>query len=217
MTLRHFVGLDLGQAQDFTALAVLERRHVRPDDPPHLRRPPYALRYLHRFALGTSYPAVVAHVRQLLDTPPLPGAELGVDLTGVGRAVLRALLDGLLHQVTCRIWPLTVTAGHGVALGEDGSWHVPKKDLVGALQLVLQARRLQIAPSLPEAPLLVRELEQFKAKVSLPRPELALDWREGPHDDLVLAVALAVWLGEQGLPPLEDPPEEPDYTLLRTW
>ena len=24
----------------------------------------------------------------------------------------------------------------------------------------------------------------------------ANDWRENPHDDLVLAVALAVWLGE---------------------
>jgi hypothetical protein len=34
-------------------------------------------------------------------------------------------------------------------------------------------------------------------------------WREGPHDDLVLAVALAAYFGEQGLPLLHDPPPEP--------
>ena len=33
-------------------------------------------------------------------------------------------------------------------------------------------------------------------------------WREGQHDDLVFAVGLAAWVGEQGLPPLYDPPEE---------
>jgi hypothetical protein len=40
----------------------------------------------------------------------------------------------------------------------DGSYHVPKKELVTALQLVLQGRRLRIARDLPEAARLVREL-----------------------------------------------------------
>ena len=53
---RYFVGLDLGQASDHTALAVLERPLVKPGAAPGLRRPPCALRHLHRlrtvFSLG---------------------------------------------------------------------------------------------------------------------------------------------------------------------
>jgi hypothetical protein len=216
-THRYYLGLDLGQAQDHTALAVLERPRVSPHDPPHLRRPAYAVRYLHRFPLGTPYPEVVAHVRGLLLTPPLPGAHLAVDLTGVGGAVFRMLADGLMNQVDSTIWPLTISAGLGVSLAEGGGLLVAKKELVGALQVLLQGRRLHLAPSLPDVPLLVQELENFKAKVSVARSETELDWRERPHDDLVLAVAMAAWLGEWGLPPLHDPPEEPAYTLVRTW
>ena len=52
----YFLGLDLGQTRDFTALAVLER------SPPTnagtaVEKPDYALRHLHRFPLGTPSPA----------------------------------------------------------------------------------------------------------------------------------------------------------------
>ena len=36
---RYFVGLDLGQARDFSALAVLDRPLVLPSAPRHERRP----------------------------------------------------------------------------------------------------------------------------------------------------------------------------------
>ncbi len=74
--------------------------------------------------------------------------------------------------------------------------------------------RLQVARSLPEAPLLVREMENFQARITLARDEAFEAWREGEHDDLVLAVALAAWLGEQALPPLDDPPDGPEVTHL---
>jgi hypothetical protein len=140
-----------------------------------------------------------------------------VDLTGVGDAVLRVLLDGLMNQVVSTITPVTITAGLGVRLAEGGGLLVAKKELVGALQVLLQGRRLRVAPTLPEAPLLAQELGNFRAKVTAARAEDVLDWRERPHDDLVLAVALAAWLGEFGLPPLLDPPAEPAYTVLRVW
>ena len=38
--------------------------------------------------------------------------------------------------------------------------------------------------------------------------------RTARHDDLVFAVGLAAWAGEQALPPLEDPPEEPLCTRV---
>jgi hypothetical protein len=199
----YFVGLDLGPAQEFTAPAVLERPRVHPTDPPARRRPPYALRHLRRFPLGTPYPAVVRAVRQLLNTPPLPGAMVAVDQTGVGRAVVNLLADGLRDQARCLFCPITLTADREDNLGQGSSMHVPKQEFVGTLQVLLQTRRLEVARALPDAPLLVKELENFRVKVPARPAEGPESWRDGPHDDLVLAVALAAWVGEQALPPPE--------------
>jgi hypothetical protein len=84
MAERYFVGLDLGQASEPTALAVLERPVVPPRATADQRRPAHALRHLRRFAPGTPYAEVIVGVRTLLQTPPLPGATLVVDRTGVG-------------------------------------------------------------------------------------------------------------------------------------
>jgi hypothetical protein len=83
---------------------------------------------------------------------------------------------------------------------------VPKRDLVGVLQVLLQTRRLRIASQLPEATILERELLAFRAKTPTSGAEVAEAWRERPHDDLVLAVAFACWLGEWIGPPADDQP-----------
>jgi hypothetical protein len=44
---------------------------------------------------------------------------------------------------------------------------------------------------------LVEELQNFQVKVTAADKEDALSWRERPHDDLVLAVAIAAWQGER--------------------
>jgi hypothetical protein len=75
-----FVGLDLGQARDHTALAVLEQAGER-----------YNLRRLERLPLHTSYPSVVEHVRGLVSRPQLRGCNLVVDQGGVGRPVVDLL------------------------------------------------------------------------------------------------------------------------------
>ena len=46
--------------------------------------------------------------------------------------------------------------------------------------------------------MLVRELENYRPKVILPTADM-LQWRDGAHDDLILAVALAAWGGERAL------------------
>ena len=210
---RYLVGLDLAQAGEYTALAVLERRAVQPHDPPDKRRPAYSLRHLHRFPLGTHYSRVGTTVRELLNKPPLPGCKLVVDQTGVGRAVVNLLRDGWMRHVSTYIFPVTITAGLEAIVCPNGDMQVPKKELVGVLQVLLQTRRLHVANSLPDAGLLVSELENFRMKVTLPKDDSFESWREGPHDDLVFAVGLAAWLGEQTLPPLIDPP--PDYQATR--
>jgi hypothetical protein len=52
-------------------------------------------------------------------------------------------------------------------------------------------------------------MESFRAKITLAQAEEVDTWRDGQQGDLVLAVALAAWFGEKGVPPLYDPPEYP--------
>jgi hypothetical protein len=78
---------------------------------------------------------------------------------------------------------------------------VPKLELVSTMQVLLQSHRLIVASSLPYAALLMNELVNFKLKQPPKSDEIA-DWREAPHDDLVLAVAMAVWKGERECLPM---------------
>lgn len=98
-------------------------------------------------------------------------------------------------RVTFR--PVTITSGNAITV-EGAGWHVPKKELVSVLQVLLQTRRLHIARSLPEAQTLIRELEAFRVKVTTNANETFEAWRERDHDDLVLAVAIACWVAEHG-------------------
>src|SRR4051794_18806255 len=108
----HFVGVSLGQSQQFTALAVLERFESKGADLRSQRRPPYTLRHLQRFPPATSYPVIVDDLRALLQALPPPGGVLTVDQTGVGRPVIDLLEDGLTDLVNCPLYRLiTLTAG----------------------------------------------------------------------------------------------------------
>ena len=179
MTSYH-VGLDLGQAADYTAIAVVE---WTPDA--------LKVRHLQRFQLGTAYPAIVDDVAALMSRlPEYP--ELAVDATGVGRPVV-----DLLRVRGLRLEAVTITGGD-TATHDGMDWRVPKRDLVGGVAVALQTGRLKIAAGLSDAATLTRELLNFKVSID---PKTAHDsyssWRESIHDDLVLAVALAVWSAER--------------------
>ena len=182
----YVLGLDLGPPGEHTALAVAEQHW--PGSDAH-----YHVRHLRRWPPGTPYPQVVAEVLEMTSAPPLCGSPLALDQTGVGRPVA-----GLFERAG-GMWDLTrvvVTAGHAVDQSTDWARLVPKRDLVSVLQVLLQTRRLRIAGQLPEAAILERELLAFRAKTPAAGAETTDSWRERPHDDLVLAVAFACWLGE---------------------
>ena len=65
-----------------------------------------------------------------------------------------------------------------------------------ATALALEGGRLEIPTGLELAPTLAAELRNFRAKVSAGGHDAygaGADWREGHHDDPVLACALATW------------------------
>ena len=72
-----------------------------------------------------------------------------------------------------------------------------KKNLVGALQVPLQTRRIRIPAGLPLAAELAKELEAFRVKVTAHRNEVFESWRERDHDDMVVALAMALYLAQR--------------------
>jgi hypothetical protein len=192
----YIAGLDLGRPHEFTALAVLERTEVpMPDEPKRMVRH-YAVRHLERLPPATPYPEVFARLIEVFAAEPLRGSRLVVDYTGVGKPVLDMLWKA---KVGAKVTPMFVTTGKRSSSDERGGWWVPRQELAATLQVLLQSRRLRVAPALPEATMLARELAAFKVKVSTSSPEEMDAWRQGTHDDLVLAVAVAAWLGEHCL------------------
>ena len=87
---RFFVGLDLGQAHDPSALAVLERKELTGEWDAvmyaYRKMAAMQLRYLERIPLGTPYPEVVERVREVTRSGELSKqCYLMVDATGTGR------------------------------------------------------------------------------------------------------------------------------------
>ena len=95
--------------------------------------------------------------------------------------------------------PVTITSGHKETR-DEGFYRVPKRDLVIGLQLLLQRGELQIAAELPFAQTLIDEMMAMEVRVSTAGNEQFAAWREGTHDDLVFAVALACWNAQNAYP-----------------
>ncbi len=114
------------------------------------------------------------------------GAALVVDATGVGRPIVDQL-----RQSVSEVIAVTITAGKDATF-KDGMWYVPKPELVGALVAALENDRLKIASGLRYAAALVGELQSFRRQVT-GAGRAAYGAETGAHDDLVVAVALAVW------------------------
>jgi hypothetical protein len=141
--------------------------------------------HLERVPLGTSYPGIVAHVGRLLEKLPA-GTELAIVLTGVGRPVFDMFVYSGISPLG-----VMITAGNSETCG----WpvcSVSKLTLVSRLQALLHEGRLKILRKLAEAETLVRELQDFRVEFS-PTGHLTFNARTGKHDDLVLALAIAVW------------------------
>ena len=195
-----YMGLDLGQSRDYTAIIVVEQLALAEEKEFHIR-------YCERMELGTSYTQVTKHVKSLLTRINEP-VTLIVDATGVGRPVIDALRNDGLTPV-----PITVHGGQNVSIDESG-WHVPKRDLVAAAKVLLAKSQLKIGRTIGFADVLISELQNFHVNININTGHDSYEaWREGDHDDLVFAVSLACWWA------LKHPKkiEEPTYVPKVMW
>jgi hypothetical protein len=170
-----FVGVDLGQSTDPTALCILEG-YSEVGDPADGPRYFYDVRHLMRFPLGLSYPRMVTDIGTMLTRPPLNGSkvELIIDETGVGRPV-----GDIFNSHGLKPLRITITAGE-----------------------------LRFAKELREAPTLQDELKDFRRHVS-EAGRYSFSARDGKHDDLVLAVAIALWRAVKRKARFDGPSKKP--------
>ncbi len=190
------VGLDLGQANDYSALAVVERVLVLPLGLPLVQyhrtgaasivgaevTEEYHVRALKRWELGTSYPAVVADVAGTMRTEALGRDGLLVfDSTGVGRAV-SDLFWSEWQRERCGIYPpqpITITAE-------------VKRNMVDGLLVPLQQGRVRIAETLALAEALEKELVEFRRKITAAGNQQFAAGSDGGHGDIATALMLAL-------------------------
>jgi hypothetical protein len=188
---RFALAADLGQSQDYTAVAVIE--HIKLFNVTYRGREEdggqrFEVRHLQRLPLALSYVDQVARIRDLLSRAPLSqDCDFLIDETGVGRPV-----GDLFNAAGLRPTRITITGGDKPSCKGTYRWHVPKGTLISGLDARLHTGELKIASSLTEANVLREELRDFRRSVSA-AGRFSYEARTGKHDDLVLAVAIGLW------------------------
>lgn len=218
----YVVSVDLGQANDYTAIAVLEvplwvapgwESEAFTDRPGWLSPERFASVEHRDHVRGLSYrrgrpgkpPLRLRHLERVRGVSYQVVADRVAELMrspplpGAFTSLVvdytgvgRAVFD---LMVVAGLQPVTVTltGGNEVTSTETG-WNVPKRDLIAAAVVALQNRRLIVAPQLAEASTLERELLAFRVKITSTAHDTYEGRQGGVHDDLVLAVAQGVWL-----------------------
>lgn len=195
----NFSGLDLGQRNDYSAMALLDLVEVTSTqrDPVSwelIKTRNLRLRGLHRFPLGTAYTEIPKLVRMAIVTPP-PGhfgrqinSTLAIDGGGPGLPVIDMIRK---ERIPCSILPAIITgAGMGSRLG-GGLYSVPRRELVSLLRLSLEMRMLIFPSDLPLRDELKQELVNIDTAGG-----------QSKHDDMAIAIALALWAATKRHPAL---------------
>ena len=194
----YVMGVDLGQSQDPTAIVVLHHTKTPLDtwtvnQQARTTKQDVQERFdcvvAERVPLNTSYPDVVAYVGELLNRPMLHGrCELVIDESGVGRAVSDLFELGGLKPIR-----VAITAGvDATKTDRRRCWSVAKSVLISGVDACLNVGSLRFADELREREALREELQNFRRHVTN-AGKATYQARSGAHDDLVLAVAIALW------------------------
>ncbi len=183
-----YFGLDLGQAQDYTALSIVQKVKTKKEE-----QIQYHTRHVERFPLGTTYPEIIDKLEERINAVNISNYMVLPDATGVGRPVV-----DLMRKRKIRTVPIMITGGEKELFDPElGGWKVPKRILVSNLQVLLQGGQLKFAEGMMHADTLIHELLNFKIKITAKATDTYEAWREGDHDDLVLSLAMAVWYAER--------------------
>ena len=177
---RFYVGLDLGQRRDYTALVVLEKSFVSHWGEQWIQAgvgdlgvTRLMVRAIERVRLGTPYPDIVDWVQSVVTHHELQKrVVLTVDNTGLGAPVVDLLRRAKLG---CPIMPVTITGG-GAGTYDPKTGSVSRNSLLTNLQIMIQQEKIEIARSCAQAEALERELRHLQLEGST----------RGHHDDITV-------------------------------
>lgn len=210
--LAYTLGADLGQSQDYTAVALIEQvigkrgfewngyRYEEFEREFSKEEFIYNVVGAKRLPLGTPYPEQVKDIGKILNDLPVAGKgltrhghqarrQLAVDRTGVGRPVVDLFEEAGLNPIG-----ITITGGDQVV--QDGNhYRVPKRELINQTKVLLQQGRLKISSQAPDYRILVAEMQNFTYKINDNANDVY--GREGQHDDMLLALCIGLWVAEK--------------------
>lgn len=195
----YIMGVSLGGMSQPTALAILEQE-ARVRGEWGVEQTGLRLRHLERPPMDMAYPALIDHIEELLKAledqeTEDKGSALVIDITGTGRSVGKLMAESGLTPTM-----VTITGGSDETEPVWREWKVPKTALVGNLQVLYQAERIEVAGGLELLSTFTKELHAFKMRhvsVNDSDPDY---WRENEFDDLIFAVALAAWQSIKSVP-----------------
>ena len=193
------LGWDIGQKVDPSALALV-RRSRTPIPPPEgigsdcrqlLGPNVFTVLGLERIALNTDYVAQCAIVANRLAYARAragrAGCQLVCDITGGGLVISNVLTAHGLDHLGIVIRPGTKDdRSHG------NVWHIAKQNIAARLSAEFHQKTLHILPTLREAAVLADEISNFHATVNEHTSYVSYGARSGKHDDLCLALGVAL-------------------------
>lgn len=201
------IGVDVGQKNDYSTIAVMEAEGTGEDTL-------FTGRRIERLKLGTPYPKVIDRIIEVVDNvserlaaeeaanhknweriskedaPYTYSIRLYVDGTGVGQPVVDLLRDRLRGKRVVFVPCVFVWSNQSVLDGQTHWLKVGKANMVSRLQALLQFSRLRVADT-EIGNALITELRQFELRKSEKNNDIFGAFMTGAHDDLVTAVGLA--------------------------
>lgn len=196
-TMNHYIGVDLGQRRDYTAIAVITERQIfagrdKVSYQP-VRHTELHLSYLKRLPLRTPYTSLPPRLRNLVTILNPTRVTVAVDASGPGVPVVDMLhRAGLGADILAAF---IAAAGDGKSR-KNGFYTIGRNTLLSLLRIALERRMLKFATALKLRPELDAELIGLSAN-----PNLA-----GAHDDLAFSIALALWAARTRNPSLLEVP-----------
>ena len=219
------LGVDLGQAHDYTGITALGFDRYRTEaqrendrrwmeymaalDDPHMDRHDYQATtnaWEERFEGGEdyspepnfevvllerrqeSYVKIVERVGKIVEAAGgQDRVDIIIDATGVGAAVADIFWDQGIPVTKAMI--TSGTRAHW----EHRIQYIPKADLIGKANKLLQQRRVKIASGLKEAQVLQDEIRNYRYQITTNRSQTFGPWRASQHDDVLFSLCLALW------------------------
>jgi hypothetical protein len=206
-----YLGLDLGQRRDYSALATIEQVWI--DEGldkvtyARIRTPRLIIRAIERFRLGTSYlfynDAIQQRLREIEATASSLWHKTGevslvIDAGGPGAPVVE---DIRRAQFDLTLYPVFLTGGATPSHAPGGFTNVPRRSLISNMTLLADRGLLTAQPGLDGWAVLRDELLEIGVHSTQPVTASA-------HDDIVMAVAMAAWQATYKTPELRPVPKQ---------